>query len=402
MSARGGLVGLALDPPNTRARLPIGQEFTPASDGMVYGIDTTHRAFRIAPRGITRYPGTPIPEPRQLFRAPGGKVTIYGSDAGLLQILTDQGEFRRLTVPSGTATASWFGDLVAISTDSGLALVEQTPDTVRQRFIRVRGRPVTAAFSPSGHRIYVALRDGGIAVINRFSRSLTGTIDLGASQAAHLRVDQTGRWLLAAPLAADTTWLIDLTRQQLAGTFATPWRDDLPTVVFGQTLLTRQGKDVVSWALGESPTLRIRLTGAATDHFIPVEWLPSQRRQSVAGAIRDTSPVAPETPPTVVAQAVPPPPPATTAGGAGGGAAAGTATETWYVQVSSSQNAEFAQTLSRQLVDAGYPSRVVAPTNPEQGYRVVLGPYASHEAADAVGRQLGRAYFVTSLDPQPR
>ncbi len=399
MSSRGGLVGVALDPPNTRGRLPAGREFTPATDGMVYGVDTSRHVFRIAPRGTTSYRSAVIAEPRQLFRAPGGKVAIYGPEAGLLQILSDQGEFRRLTVPTGSASASWFGDLVAISTDSGIALVEQTPDTIRQRFIKVRGRPVTAAFSPSGHRIYVALQDGGIAVINRFSRSVSSTIDLGASRATHLRVDQSGRWLLAAPVKADTTWLIDLTQQRITGAFATPWREDLPTVVFGRSLLTRHGKDVVSWDLTDTPVMRLRLAGAAADHFIPVDWLPSQRRQQVAGVTRDSAPPTPETPPA--ADVAPPPPPATAAGQGTAAGTAGVGSETWYVQVSSSQNAEFAQTLSRQLVDAGYPSRVVPPANPEQGYRVVLGPYPSHEAADAVGRQLGRAYFVTSLEPQP-
>jgi hypothetical protein len=36
----------------------------------------------------------------------------------------------------------------------------------------------------------------------------------------------------------------------------------------------------------------------------------------------------------------------------------------------------------------------------DEGYRVVLGPYPSREAAESAGRELGRPVFVL-VDPPP-
>ena len=33
-------------------------------------------------------------------------------------------------------------------------------------------------------------------------------------------------------------------------------------------------------------------------------------------------------------------------------------------------------------------------TTPEDGFRVVVGPYSTREEADAAGRRLGRPYFI--------
>jgi hypothetical protein len=37
---------------------------------------------------------------------------------------------------------------------------------------------------------------------------------------------------------------------------------------------------------------------------------------------------------------------------------------------------------------------VLEPTGPDEGYRVVLGPYASREEAESAGRKLGRPFFI--------
>jgi cell division septation protein DedD len=65
-----------------------------------------------------------------------------------------------------------------------------------------------------------------------------------------------------------------------------------------------------------------------------------------------------------------------------------------YLQVSSSQNPAWARDLAGQLRDAGLPASVLEPTGPDEGYRVVLGPYASREEAESAGRKLGRPFFI--------
>ncbi|MCA9762699.1 MAG: SPOR domain-containing protein, partial [Gemmatimonadetes bacterium] len=52
--------------------------------------------------------------------------------------------------------------------------------------------------------------------------------------------------------------------------------------------------------------------------------------------------------------------------------------------------------LATQLVEIGFRARVLDPRAEGDGYRVVVGPYATREDADADGRRLGRPYFVTT------
>ena len=67
---------------------------------------------------------------------------------------------------------------------------------------------------------------------------------------------------------------------------------------------------------------------------------------------------------------------------------------TIYLQVSSSQNSEWAQALAKQLKDGGFPAKVLDPKTSDESYRVVVGPYGTRDEADAVGKRLGRPYFI--------
>ena len=46
------------------------------------------------------------------------------------------------------------------------------------------------------------------------------------------------------------------------------------------------------------------------------------------------------------------------------------------------------------LTRAGLAARVLPPQHPDDGYRVVLGPYATREQAEATGRRLGRPFWI--------
>jgi cell division protein FtsN len=59
-----------------------------------------------------------------------------------------------------------------------------------------------------------------------------------------------------------------------------------------------------------------------------------------------------------------------------------------------SQNQEWSRAAAQQLVAAGLPATVLAPEAADDGYRVVLGPYASRSQAEAIGRKLGRPYWI--------
>jgi len=65
-----------------------------------------------------------------------------------------------------------------------------------------------------------------------------------------------------------------------------------------------------------------------------------------------------------------------------------------YVQVSTSQNPEWSGHLADDLTRAGLAARVLPPQHPDDGYRVVLGPYATRAQAEATGRRLGRPFWI--------
>jgi hypothetical protein len=70
-----------------------------------------------------------------------------------------------------------------------------------------------------------------------------------------------------------------------------------------------------------------------------------------------------------------------------------------YVQVSTSQNEAWSTQMAQQLSRAGLAARVLPPKGLDEGYRVVLGPYESRDQAEAIGRKLGRPYWIYQPSP---
>jgi hypothetical protein len=223
-------------------------------------------------------------------------------------------------------------------------------------------RPRALAFSPSGHRIYVARRAAlGLAVIDRYERRELDGVALPGPAAA-LRLDPLGRWLLARPALGDSAWIVDLPIKQHTGAIATTWQADLPAVSPDGVLLYRRGDDVIA-VRPDSLTETGKVDKAATDLWVLSSWLPRGRGMASQAS-------------TDVA--------ADTVGAEG----------PLYVQVSTSRNPDWSGRLAQDLVRAGLAARVLAPQGPEDGYRVVLGPYATRAQAEATGRKLGRPFWI--------
>jgi hypothetical protein len=226
-------------------------------------------------------------------------------------------------------------------------------------------------FSPSGHRFYVARREGSLLVYNRFTRQPMGEIPLPGSAGA-LRADPFGRWLMVHPPGADSLWLVDLARNRYLAGFPSDWAGDLPTITNQQTLLVKVGNDVRAYDLGKDGFPETgRVSGGARDVWLPLAWTPET----------GTATAAVETPTDT--------------------SAASATEETGvrvYLQVSSSQNRAWSAELARQLEQQGLPAKVLDPHPGEDGFRVVLGPYPTREAAESTGRRLGRPYFIYQPD----
>ena len=333
-------------------------------DGTLYTVDSKRRVTTLKRRVRFAWPEALPAVPQDMFGATDQRlVALLPLDPPrLVTAAADQpAAGRQLTFGGDVATTFW-GDLVAAATDSGVIIVDPLVQG-DSSFVRIPDRPRALAFSPAGHRIYVAKRAGlGLAVIDRYERKEMDGIALPGA-AATVRMDPLGRWLLARPAAGDSAWIVDLPVKALHGGVATTWQADLPAVGPDGSVLTRQGNDVVAMNPDElKETGRVRR--GAGDLWVLTTWRPGSGRGT-------------------------PLPAAAAAAGDSVGAEG-----PLYVQVSVSQNQVWSRAAAQQLVAAGLPATVLPPESPDDGYRVVLGPYPTRSQAEAIGRKLGRPYWI--------
>ena len=366
-----------------------------APDGTLYSVLPDGMVIESAPYGATAWPNRVGRGVRDAFSGVEGTVLAirHGSPDTLLFASREAGISLRVSVPSAPArVASRDGDAVAVVTDSGLVVVEERePQT--PWFVRLKGSPVTAAFTPSGHRIYVALRTRSeLAVVDRFARNTLASVALPGPADA-LRMDPWGRAVFVHPAAGDDeTWVVSIADNRVSGHLATRWASDLPTVSEDGVVLAREGPNVVARDIRSLDSLGAVVAGAADFWFVG-RWKPT-------------------TSPNVLREEAPLPAPRRARAAAGAAAAApkgaapaaaestrATAPQRVWVQVSVSQNEKASRDLAAELGRAGHAAQVIAPRSPGEGWRVVVGPYPSRASADSAGRLLGRPYYI--LEPGP-
>ena len=335
-------------------------------DGTLYAVDAKKRVISLSRRTRFAWPQPLTGLPRDLFGSTDQRlVAVIPQDQHdpprLLIAAADQPPAIRQIAAGGDVAATRWGDLVAVASDSGVALY----DPLGRRdptFVALADRPRALAFSPSGHRIYVARRAAlGLAVIDRYERRELDGVALPGPAAA-LRLDPLGRWLLARPALGDSAWIVDLPIKRHTGAIATTWQADLPAVSPDGALLYRRGDDIIA-VRPDSLTETGKVDKGASDLWVLSSWLP----RGSGMASQASTDVA-----------------ADTVGAEG----------PLYVQVSTSRNPDWSGRLAQDLVRAGLAARVLAPQGPDDGYRVVLGPYATRAQAEATGRKLGRPFWI--------
>jgi hypothetical protein len=363
---------LTLDLQTARPRPQVQnevREFAVGPDGTLFTVDDSLKVVQLVRRNPVRFPARLPARPRDLFGTrTASLLAVSAGPTNALTVLRTDDQPVVTTLPKGDAAATYWGDLLAVAADSVVILVD--PDRPDEFItLPVTGHARAVLFSPSGHRFYVARREGSVLVYNRFTRQPVGEIKLPGSAGA-LRADPFGRWLLIHPPKADSLWLVDLARNRFVGGFPAEWAPDLPSVTNQQTLLVKAGGDVIAYDLtkGDFPeTGRVR--GGARDAWLPLAWTPETGTAISLASVPDT---------------------ATAAGDAGQSRV--------FLQVSSSQNRAWSAELARQLEQQGLPARVLDPRAGEDGFRVVIGPYPTREAAESTGRRLGRPFFIYQPD----
>ncbi len=363
------LVGLDLESRRVRPFLPRVRHAVVGPDGALYAVDSASAVTQFVRRAPVKFRPRLAGAPGDLFGTrQGGLVVLPEGGRGEAVLLSPDQARAAVHLPAGRAAATYLGDLIAVAADTAVVLYEpQAQAPVRS--LEVPGGVRAVTFSPSGHRLYVARQRGDIRVLDRLSGETLETIELPGA-ARELRMHFYGHWLLARPERGDSVWVVDLSSDRLAGTVPARWSDDLPVVAGERTLLVRARDDVRALDLAaEGFPVTGEVDGGADDAWLPLAWLP-------AGEERDD----------LAADSA-----------AADSAAAGA---TVYLQVSSSRNPEWAQELTAKLKSAGLPASVLAPKRGEDAYRVVIGPYATREQAEATGRTLGMPSFVISTEEQ--
>jgi hypothetical protein len=353
-------------------------------DQTLFVVDGKRRVVSLARRVRLAWPQPLGAVPRELFGAADERlVAVFPGDPSrpstlrLITVAPDQPLAIRVIPSAGDVAATRWGDLVAVASDSGVLLVD--PLARREpAFVRLADHPRALAFSPSGHRVYVARRTGaGLAVIDRYERAEIDGVAL-PTPAATVRPDPFGRWLLARPSIGDSVWVVDLPVKTLVGSVATSWDADLPTIAPDGSLVVGQGNDVVAYR-PDSVKETGRVAGGNGDLWTFTTWRP---RGGYRAALADARASAPAP------------------GSAVGAAADSSGPEgPLYVQVSTSQNEEWSKEMAQQLSRAGLAARVLPPKGPDDGFRVALGPYATREQAEAIGRKLGRPFWIYQPAP---
>ncbi|MBS1241489.1 MAG: hypothetical protein H6R40_916 [Gemmatimonadetes bacterium] len=363
-------MGIDLESGQARTYLTGIQQAVVGPDGVAFVVDSAGRVLRLMRRATTVFPARFETPPAAMFGGQGGQVVaLERGDSGRARLISADRAGPPAPVGAGPVAATFWGELLAIADDDQVSLV-RSADASLVRRLRLSDPATALAFSPSGHRLY-ALEGDAVQLFDRFSGARLGSIAL-PGPAAQLRLDASGRWLLVQPAAADSAWVIDLATGDLAGRLATGWRADLPLVAGATAILTLRDDDVIGYSLSATPPPAVaRVIGGGTDLWLALPWVPPGSAPEAAAAL-------------AAAQAV-----------QDSGLTVGDdSTDQVWLQVSSSQNPDWAEDLARQLADGGFPSAVWKPRTPEDGYRVMVGPYPGRDAAEEAGRRLDRPFFV--------
>ena len=384
---------------------PAGLTSLVSADGWaVFGITGRREVQRLTPSGNWLYGSALVP--RILLPQPDGSLV-------LLNDIGDRSVLRRLHPPEArvTDTASVpqvafavntaLGDRIYFATDSGLASV-RVRDLARMKTVSLAGPAVSAAPTPSGDRIFVAIAgESSIAVIDRYEERVVRTIAIGAATAA-LRMDPDGRYLLAERDGRDSAAVVSVAESRVVRVIATKWRADLPLVAPDGAVLTLDSTDAVHVdpATGK---VRHRYVGGATDLWALIRWNGFRPRAKGLDVPVNFDADSTDTTRTALPDSAAGPVPAPRAAAAPAPAPAGGAPPSESPKKPAAWTLSFAAMLDEQRAKSlattiRVDGKAVRLTKGDRDgvpiWRIVFGPFATRDEAERAGRRTGLPYWV--------
>ncbi len=374
---------------------------TSADGSNVFGVDAKNQVVRLEPSG-TAWTFKSKATPRALVAQPNGDVIVAysvrdGTDLVLLHppdtVVADTASLPLI----GRAVRTQIGDRVYFTADSGLVGVKAKDLSVLEP-IGFKSRIRALAPTPSGDRLYVAtVGEPEIAVIDRYSGKIVSHLQL-SQPAEDLRMDPLGRYLLAKNPTSDSAWVIAIGNDRVVGAVSTRWTADLPAVA-PDGALALLGVNDVYFADGETLKMIRNVAGGAKDFWYFFAWdgfrprargvdepVSFSEATSNSTAASSTVPVAAPESSSAKADTQP----ARTAPVSAG----------YIVSFAAVLNEPRATQTAAQIIVNGSTARVQAVTHDATTvYRVILGPFATREEADRIGKASGRQYWIYEAGP---
>ncbi len=428
------------------SKLALGDLSSPTGTE-IFGLDPRGTVIRLTRGGDWAF--TPPYPARAVFPQADGSLIIasqHAAEVVLWHLRPPDTRIRdtaTLTM-SLRGVHSQAGDRVYLATDTALVAVRGR-DLSQAPSVHMRGRVVALAPTPSGDRIYVAIAsDSSLAVIDRYTDRVATTVQL-PGDVADLRMDGLGRYVIARPVRGDSAWVIAVATNRVVGSVRTKWTEDLPAVAPDGAIALNSGRDVI-FVDGETLQPVRTIAGGASDYWYFAFWngfrpraagvdqpvsfaTPDstrrdsavESRDSAAANALDTLARAPEknaqparVPPEEKRPAAPAPSAAASAAPSAAPRAAPIAppsaarlappgappTGPFTVSFAALLNEAKAHALADSIQVDGVRARV-APSQRAGTtiYRVILGPYPNHAAAEQVGHDSKRSYWVFPGQP---
>ncbi len=377
----------------TKAKITL---LTSADGSNIFGVNAKNTVIRLEPSG-TSWAFKPKAPPRVLLADPNGSVIVasMSHDRTSLALLhpPDTTVADTASLPRvGRAVRTQIGDRVYFTSDSGLVGVK-AKDLSLLKPIAFKSRIRALAPTPSGDRLYVAtVSEAEIAVVDRYTGKIVSHLAL-PKPAEDLRMDPLGRYLLAKNPSADSAWVIAIGSDRVIGAVSTRWTTDLPAVA-PDGALALLGVNDVYFADGETLKMIRNVPNGAKDFWYFFAWDGFRpRAQGVdepvtfVDSTSRVSSTASSTVPTTVRDTVPAradsaPPPAAASPG-------------YIVSFAAVLNETRARETAATIKVNGAAARVLPVTHGATTvYRVVLGPFATRDEADKVGRASGHQYWI--------
>jgi hypothetical protein len=385
----------------SRAKLT---SLTSANGSDIYGINAKGEIVRLNPTGGDWHFKPPAPA-RAVFTQPNGELIVTANKGAQTLVWRvrppdDVVQDSAVLPLSGRGVRTQIGDRIYFAVDSGLVGVK-AKDLSPVGSVVLESRVRALAPTPSGDRLYVAtVADSGISIVDRYSGRVSIGVVLPAPP-ADLRMDPLGRYLLARFPKGDSAWVIAIGTNRLVGAVPTRWETDLPTITPDGKLALLEAKDVVL-ADPEKLDSRTTVTGGARDFWYFFAWDGFRPRAQgldqpvtfpgdgvpgdslAASSTPSTTPVTPI--PTDTAASIPP--------------AASPSTTGFTVSFAALLTEDKAQQLATTIrVGANTAHIVTTNTAGSPIYRVVMGPFATKQEAEQIGRASRREYWIYEGSP---